>query len=240
MLFADDATREAAKEAVKSAIDVQFWTVTIWVILGAMVTGAGGVALIAIAVYQKIAIAIRGVQSALQRDIKENTEAQATILPAVVEKVQKVDSAVKEATDAKDEAVASKDQAKIFIDTAAVKIGTVIGKEIGKQVGADAKLAAIGVAEHLAAEVKDSKAASKEISDGVGEIRESLNGVLARKVELAHAAGVAEGENRIRGQVEANTQWIAKAEDRIGKIETNTSKILAILTPSTRIAETDK
>lgn len=83
----------AEPETVKEAVDIHFWTVTIWAILGTALIGAGGVALTAITVYQKIVTAIRDAKTVLQKDIKQNTDAQNEILPAVT---AKVDSATKD------------------------------------------------------------------------------------------------------------------------------------------------
>ncbi len=131
MLFAftDVVTKEVVKEVVNADIDIHFWTVTLWVILGAMVTGAGGVAMLAITMYGKIIAKIQ------------------EVFPAVAAKVEKVDSAVKEVNAAKVEAIAAKDESKDYIKTTANELGTVIGKQVGKQIGTDAKAVAAVLAD---------------------------------------------------------------------------------------------
>lgn len=99
LAFADELT----KEAVKSDIDIHFWTVTIWVIIGAVITGVGGVSILAITMYGKIVTAIR--------ELKTATNA---VLPAVKEKV---DSATKGITDA---AQHVKEETKIAADRIAI------------------------------------------------------------------------------------------------------------------------
>ncbi len=175
MLFADDVmAKEVAKEAVKNAIDVQFWTVNLPLTIGAFITGMGGVVLTALAVYSRIIAEIR------------------KVFPAVAEKAEKVDSAVKEAVAAKSEAITAAGESKDYAKTTAKELGTVIGKQVGA----------------------DAKAAAAVLADVTVKQNVVTNEKLERIAKAVHGPGETDGEGGI-----CLTAKVAKLESRMVVIE---------------------
>jgi hypothetical protein len=176
MLFAF-SDPEVVKDVAKEVVDLHFWTVTIWAILGTMIVGAGGTVLTAIAVYQKIATAIQTAKTALQKDIKENTDAQKQILPAVAEKV---DSATKKAEIATNTAISATSAAVV----------------IAKQVADKAESAASKVADVAAVSQKATVAAVNDLAKTIkGDDGTCIHGRL-EKLEEGHAI-LAQGQAEI-------------------------------------------
>lgn len=145
----------AFEETVKQVVDANYWTITLPTIIGGVIVGIGGVILTAITVFAKVVAAIRDLKSVLQKDIKDNTDAQNAILPAVT---AKADSATKEAVEAKDEA-------KKAANIAASKAVEVLGQKLENR----ADLAADKVA-------VVTKQSHDEIAGAVGQIANAIRG----------------------------------------------------------------
>lgn len=143
---------------------------------------------------------------------KQTNQTSNAAAVAVVNALDKVDSATR----------GQKEAMEVVADVAANKAAAAAGV-IAKNVARKAEETATTAAE-------TAKGVAQQVSSDIGELKEALNGALAKKLEIAHQAGYALGiQDKIVAKVGEHDQRIGGVETRLDKVDSKVTTVLDLV-----------
>ncbi len=232
VLFAIADAEAQAKEVVK-VLSPDFLTVTLPAMVVGGITSAVAIFLAAIAAIKTIVRAVRD----LKKDIQANTD-------LTEKKAEETKHAVAVASEDVQAAAKQLDSSQKTSQADVARVAAHAAEKAAAVIADKAVDQARTVAVDAAREAKD---AANKVTDGVNEMKEALNGALARKIELARADGYAEClKSVVITQLDGHDREINLIKNRLAGLESGVDTIIKILRKDApavlagRIAETEK